>query len=99
MTWALVGAWWWALAAWAQFPVLTWQKFYGSEGTDLPKRIIAGPDNTFFIAGAVPDAYGETDGYIARIRHNGQPLWSRRIEGKGCIEIRDMALVSGGKEL
>jgi hypothetical protein len=95
MVWAV----WWASSAWAQFPVLTWQKFYGSDGPDVPRRLIAGPDNTLFIAGAVPDAYGETDGYIARIRLNGQTMWTRRIEGKGNIEVRDMALVGGGKEL
>lgn len=99
MTWALILAVIWGGGARAQFPELTWQKFYGSEGADVPRRIIAGPENTLFVAGAVPDAYGETDGYIARIRLNGQTVWSRRIEGKGNVEVRDMALVNGGKEL
>lgn len=75
------------------FPILEWQKFYGSEFDDDPRRILKGLDGNLFIGGNLgtgndPDAC--SDIWISKLDTNGVMLWERRFGGSGCDEMRDM---------
>lgn len=81
------------------FPSLVLQKFYGTEGKDVARRIIVGPDSTVIIAGSVPDGNGLTDGYIVCLSRKGEQLWEKRLGGKGREEIRDVVVSNNGTEI
>jgi hypothetical protein len=81
------------LSAEAQsFPVLRWQKFYGSEVNDVPARILKVPDGNLYIGGSRGTAQGGNDIWVGKVDTNGLLLWDRTLGGNGSDELRDMVV-------
>jgi hypothetical protein len=84
------------LSAQAQsFPILRWQKFYGSEYDDVPARILKAPDGNLFIGGSRGTDKGSNscqDVWVMKVDTLGKLLWERPFGGAGCDELRDMVV-------
>lgn len=74
------------------FPVLVFQKFYGTPGEDTPRRILITPAKQVLIAGGIADKFGSRDGWIACLDQSGKMLWEKQMGGMGFDEIRDIHL-------
>ena len=77
------------------YPVLRWQKFFGTEFDDVPSRIRKAPDGNLLIGGNVSSGNGSedcTDMLVIKVDTNGKQLWERRFGGSGCDELRDMVI-------
>ncbi len=75
------------------YPILRWQKFFGTEFSDDPKRLVKSPDGNLFIGGnfGTDDSKDScSDIWIAKLDTNGNMLWERRLGGSGCEEMRDI---------
>ena len=81
-------------SVWAQaYPVLKWQRFFGSAYNDIPAKILKSPDGRLVIGGSVGTGKGAndcTDIYVAKVDTLGKLIWERTFGGRGCDEIRDM---------
>ncbi len=77
------------------FPILTWQKFYGSEFDDVPTKILKAPDGNLFIGGSRGTGKSSTDCpsiWVIKVDTMGKVLWERPFGGSGCDELRDMVI-------
>lgn len=75
------------------FPVLEWQKFYGTPYDDMPNRLIVSPDGHLLLGGNVGTGNGVkdcTDMWIIKVDTTGKVIWERNFGGSGCDELRDM---------
>lgn len=75
------------------FPVLRWQKFFGTQYDDQPQRLLKALDGNLFVAGNFGTGNGEsdcTDIWVAKVDTNGNQVWERRFGGSGCDELRDI---------
>lgn len=81
------------------FPRLKRQTFFGTPGEDKVSRMLALPDGSFILAGAVPDAFGSYDGWLMRVASGGKVLWQEQFGGRGYDEIRDLTLGESGEEI
>lgn len=77
------------------YPILKWQKFFGSEFNDDPRRLLKSPDGNLFIGGNLGTGEGPeacSDIWIAKVDTNGTMIWERRFGGSGCDEMRDIVV-------
>lgn len=81
------------------FPELIWQRFYGTAGNDSPHALAKGPNGELYMAGAVPDDGGCTDGWLARVDSDGQVAWTQRVGSQGCDAIHSMTVDETGHVL
>ncbi|MCS7074808.1 MAG: hypothetical protein NZ108_10115, partial [Bacteroidia bacterium] len=77
-----------------RFPSLVSQKFYGTKGDDLPKKILKSPDDGILLAGAIASDKDSASAraWITKLTPEGNQLWSRQIYSYGKSEIRDMTI-------
>lgn len=77
------------------YPILQWQKFFGSPYQDTPSRLVKAPDGNLLLGGNVMVGNGAndcTDIWVIKVDTNGRQIWERQFGGSGCDELRDMVV-------
>lgn len=77
------------------FPILRWQKFFGTKYDDAPSKLVKGPDGSLFVGGNIGTGNKQTDCtdmWIAKVDTNGTLIWEREFGGSGCDELHDMVV-------
>jgi len=84
---------------------ITWQRAYGTPGTDEARALVPTSDGGFFLAGLTPDAGGSGDAWVVRLDSAGSILWQKAIGGgeyetlwTGSVSA-DGGFVVGGNQL
>lgn len=73
-----------------KFPLLRWQKFYGTPAVDIPTRLILAVDSSLYLGGYTHDPNQVTNGVVVKVDLQGRELWQRQVGGAGYDEIRDL---------
>lgn len=69
-------------AAFAQFPVIEWQRCYGGSGADVGQSIYHTADSGYIIAGYS----GSTDGEVTGLRGSQDDYWVVKLDASGTIQ-------------
>ena len=73
-----------------------WQKFFGGNGEDVARAVIALPDG-FLVAGSTTSkGAGGSDAWLVRTDLNGLKLWDKTYGGKSYDDAVQIAAVPGG---
>lgn len=74
------------------FPILRFQKFYGTKFSDNPTSLIKTEDGNLVIAGShqVDSINALHNGWVAKISPIGKLLWKQSLGAGGYDEIRDL---------